>query len=80
VCLCVCVCVRACRSGHGTSVMAVMKVALASRQEEGTKKDEEEEFGGRGGVLEEHKRCLTLGLWLRKLATTQTPSRFAPFN
>ena len=44
------------------------------------KKEDVEEFGGRSRVVEEHKRCLTLGLWLRKLATTQTPSRFAPFS
>ena len=32
--MCVCVC----GSGHGTVVMAVMKAALASRQEENTKR------------------------------------------
>ena len=31
-----------CVSGHGTAVMAVMKVALAARQEESTKGTEKE--------------------------------------
>jgi hypothetical protein len=40
---------------------------VASRQEEGIQKEEEKELGGK----EEPKRCLTLGLWVRKLATAQ---------